>query len=197
MSVHGPQTILGSGTTETLLADAQARGHQATARLVVEWTRRGLLDRPVVRGKGQGKGRTKGEFSRNQRQLFLALLDKRALGATQFRSLAQVPIFIWLYFGDDYVPTRQIVRALASWVGDAGSSKERARETADQLIALHEHSASRPADRRRLRVLLIETIQSGRLRDRDELLDAVRDVFEPEKAFGNTFDRAIGPPMPC
>jgi hypothetical protein len=188
MSIYGP------GTSETLLADARARGYQVTPRLITEWVRRGLLDRPVRRGKGQGRGTTKGEFPRSQRELFLALLDKRAQGATHFRSLSQIPIFTWLYFGDAYVPTRQIVRALASWVGDASSSYDRARETADEIIALHDHPDARPADRRRLRTLLIDTIQSGRLRDRAELLDAVRQVFEPEKAFGNTFDRAIGHP---
>jgi hypothetical protein len=187
VSIHGP------GTTETLLADAQARGHQATARLITEWVRRGLLDRPVRRGQGRGRGTTKGEFSRSQRELFQTLLDKRAQGATHFRSLSQVPIFIWLYFGDAYVPTRQIVRALASWVGDASSSYDRARETADQIIALHDHPDASAEDRQALRVLLIETIQSGRLGDRAALLDAVRKVFEPAKAFGATLHRAIGP----
>lgn len=185
--------ITGPGTIDDLVADARASGHKVTSRLIADWVSLGLLDRPVRKAKGRGKGSAKGQFPENQRLLFLTLLDKRAEGARHVRTLAQVPVFLWCMFGDAYVPTRQVLRAFTTWLGDTSANLDRAQEIAKQILTQHDHPSALPADRKALEDILTQMAHSGRLRDRDGLLRAVRRVFEPEEIYGQ-LHRAIGHP---
>jgi hypothetical protein len=181
------------GTIDDLVADAVAAGHEVSRRLITDWVACGLLDRPQRRARGRGKGSHKGVFSANQRRLFLTLLDKRAQGARHKRALAQAPIFLWAVFGDEYVPTRQALLAMRTWVGDATANLERSRLLAREVLQLHDHPSASPADRRELEDVIASIAHSGRARDVDRLMRAVQRVFEPKEVFG-TLHRAIGHP---
>jgi hypothetical protein len=185
-------TISGPGTIDDLIADAVGRGHQVTARLVTDWVGHGLLDHPARRPKGRGKGSGKALYPRSQRLLFLTLLDKRQQGAVHVRALAQVPIFLWLYWGEDYVPVRQALRALTTWLGDTRANRDRARQAADSMLGVLDHPSATAAARRELKDVLAEIAYTGRL-DRDHLERAVVQVFEPPAAFGR-LSRAVGHP---
>lgn len=63
-------------TKADLLDAAQAHGTPATGRLITDWVSLGLLDKPVPRSRGRGKG-VERTWSENQLQLFVVLLDKR------------------------------------------------------------------------------------------------------------------------
>ena len=184
---------LGWGTIDDLMSDARSAGHEASPRLVADWVADGLLDGPTRKALGRGRGSDKGRFPENQRLLFLTLLDKRAQGHRQKRTLAQVPIFLWCVFGDGYVPTRQVAKAIRTWVGDATANLERSRQLAREVLALHDHPAASPADRRELTEVIANIAHSGRVRDVDKLRQAVKRVFEPATTYG-AMHRAVGHP---
>lgn len=184
---------LTAGTIDDLVADAIAAGHEVLPRLITDWVACGLLDRPQRRARGRGKGSHKGVFPANQRRLFLTLLDKRAQGARHKRALAQAPIFLWAVFGDEYVPTRQALLAMRTWVGDATANLERSRLLAREVLQIHDHPSASPADRRELEQVIASIAHSGRASDLDRLRQVVQRVFEPKEVFG-TLHRAIGHP---
>jgi hypothetical protein len=185
--------ITEAGTVDELLADAAGHGYTATARLITDWVSLGLLDRPTRRPRGRGQGSAKGLYPASQRHLFLALLGKRDQGARHVDSLARLPIFIWLYWGDDYVPTRQVVRALRTWHGGGAATREQAKKSAQRMLTLLDHPLAIPADRQTLVDVLTDIAWKGRIDDRASLEQAVRTVFEPPSVF-RSFKRAIGHP---
>ena len=77
-------------------------------RLVTDWVSKGLLDQPErqARGKGNGRG-AKYEWADRQCELFLSLLMHRD-EVTYVDSLASLPVSMWLYWGDEWVPLRQV-----------------------------------------------------------------------------------------
>jgi hypothetical protein len=60
----------------------------------------------------------KGVWSENQAQLFFALLKQRQ-SQRQIGALANIPIYLWLHWGDDYVPQRQLRRAMRTYAQGA------------------------------------------------------------------------------
>ncbi|WP_369243650.1 hypothetical protein [Streptomyces sp. R41] len=149
-------------------------------------------------GSGPGctrhRGSDKAEHSVNQRRLLLLLLDKRQQVA-HLSALAQVPLAMWLWW-DGYVSTRQAQRAWVTWVGRGRRSQEVAREGAVGLLEQVGHQLAGETARARF-VRIITALGNGRtltVRGRAELLDAVRDVMEPESVFAASgLVRALGP----
>jgi len=178
---------LESGTVDDLLRDAQSAGHHATRRLISDWVSVGLLDHPKRRGRGRGAGAAKALYSGQQRRLFRTLLARRS-EVRHIRTLAQIPVFIWMYWGEEYVPLRQARRALMTWLGDARVSKDRARRSARELLGQLDHSRATGDARRTMVNLVAEFAYTGRV-DLTELRNAVTDVFEPEGK-----PRALGHP---
>jgi hypothetical protein len=130
-------TTASTFTREELLAAATARGFRASARLISDWVELGLLDRPTRRGLGRGRG-SLATWPENQVQLFLQLLDQRSKGARRVPTLCNLPVGLWLHFGDDYAPPRQVRRALSTWAakGTAGTygSGRAAEQSASDII---------------------------------------------------------------
>jgi hypothetical protein len=186
--------ITGAGTIDDLVADAQRLQLAATPRLVTDWISKGLLDRPARRAKGRGLGSEKGLYPATQRELFLALLDKRRQGAVRIPTLARIPILIWLVWGDDWVPTRQALLAHRTWLGMVSTSLEQARTSATEMLGLLDHPHAQDADRRALRDELADIAYKGRLDNPDRLEAAVRRVFEPPSVFRSPIVRAVGHP---
>lgn len=177
------------GTIDDLVADAAGAGHQVSVRLIRDWTERGLLDYPQHRPAGKGHGSKAALYAANQRSLFLALLSKRS-EAGSIRSLARLPVFTWMYFGDEHVPLRQARRAFMTALGDARASKQQAKTSARALLMQLDHPDASRAARRELVAELTEVAYTGSA-DYSKLEQAVRAVFEPG---GSPIRRAVGHP---
>lgn len=180
--------ITGPGTIDDLVADAAAAGYAVTVRLVRDWTQAGLLDRPRKRPAGRGRGSSPALYPENQRKLLLTLLSKRP--GNGIKSLARIPVGIWMYWGDEYVPLRQARRALLTFVGDPRLSFHRAEETARAMLGQLDHPAATRAARRELRTVLTDIAYTGHL-DVERLERALFDVFEPGSRL---LRRAVGHP---
>lgn len=180
--------ITDPGTVEDLLADSAAAGHPITVRLVRDWTQSGLLDNPQRRPAGRGRGSAQALYSANQRNLLQVLLSKRS--ESGIPGLARVPVWMWMYWGDDYVPLRQVRRALLTWLGDGKVSLKQARQTAQDLLVQLKHPDATPAARRELRKAATEFGRTGEV-DLDRLERAAFDVFEPHVS---QIRRAVGHP---
>jgi hypothetical protein len=177
------------GTITDLVADAAAAGFAATPRLVRDWSEIGLLDYPTKRPAGKGHGSRPALYPASQRQLFQTLLHKRSEGNGP-RSLAKIPVAIWTYWGDEWVPLRQVRRAMGTWLGDPRLSKRQARQTAREILSQFDDAAATPAARRHLLETLTETGYTGKA-DFEGLESALRRVFEPGS---QTIRKAVGHP---
>jgi hypothetical protein len=144
--------------------------------MIYDWVGLGLLDHPVRRTRGEG-GSDKALWSWQQRNLFRVLASHRS----QTRSVAQLakfPIGLWLYFGDDYVPTSQAARAVRTWaVREANPSMRASLVSARELVELLHQPDSDLEWLRYLVELIAESAHKGTF-DRDELLQAVWAVFD-------------------
>ena len=187
-NLHSVSEIAGPGTIDQMVADAAARGHKVTVRLIRDWTEAGLLDYPQRRPAGKGHGSRQALYPATQRNLFLTLLHHR--GGNGISSLARIPVGIWMYWGDEHVPLRQARRALDTWLGDPRASLRRARETAGEMARQLDNPAATPAARRELREALADLAYTGRA-DFGRLESAVTDVFD---AGFDTLHRAVGHP---
>ena len=180
--------ITGPGTIDQLVADAATRGHRVTVRLIRDWAEAGLLDYPQHRQAGKGHGSRQALYPASQRNLLLTLLHHR--GSNGISSLARIPVGIWMYWGDEYVPIRQVRRAMNTWIGDPRASLRRARGTAREMARQLDNPAATPAARRELREALADLAYTGRA-DFGRLESAVAEVFE---AGFHTLHRAVGHP---
>ena len=116
----------------------------------------------------------------------MLLLQKRRDEVKRVITLCNIPVGMWMYFGDQYVPLRQVRRALTTWsasytyVSEA-AAKRGARRLADQL----------PKTRRAARTELIDVIAKaaylGKV-DRPILVDALAAALDPDQS-----DRTVGP----
>ena len=120
-----------------LVEAAKAAGYDRISdRLVTDWVARGLLDKPerLSHGKGNGRGAVY-QWPDRQLELFLSLLMHRD-EVTYAGSLASVPVSAWLYWGDEWIPLRQVKVALKSWWdrASANRSRERVEAQARQMV---------------------------------------------------------------
>jgi hypothetical protein len=182
--------ISGPGTIKDMVADADASGYTITARLIRDWTEQGLLDYPQRRAAGKGHGSVAALYPASQRSLLLTLLQKRP--ENHIRSLARIPVGIWIYWGDDWVPIRQARRALMTWLGEArANNKQRAREAARAILGQIDSPQASPGARRALLDVLTQANYTGRV-DPEQVERAVRAVFEPD--YSRQLRKAIGHP---
>lgn len=169
-------------TSDDLLREAKAKGFQASSRMILDWTEQGLLDRPEKRGLGQGKGST-AYWPENQFRLFLVLLEKRK-ETSRIGPMFNIPVWLWLAWGDDYVPLRQVRRALATWGESVGIPQRgvpwgQARKAAKELVRQVSHPKSEPKDRHALQEALFDMICNSTL-DQERLYMLVEAVFDPK-----------------
>ncbi len=182
------QSITVPGTINDLIVDARGDGHAITARLVRDWTEAGLLDSPQRRPRGKGHGSFLALYPANQRMLLLTLLHHRPDNG--IASLARIPVGIWMYWGDEYVPLRQARRAFMTWLGDPRVSQQKAKDSARALLGQLDNPAASTAARRQLIQVVADVAYTGRA-DFEVLERAVRDVFEPDSV---RVRRALGHP---
>ncbi len=163
-------------TADDLVAAAREHGHEVEKRRVTDWVSIGLLDRGTERGRGKGKGKSY-LWSENQRRLFLILLDKH--GSVSRPVLLNIPVALWLIWGDDYVPLRQVRRAMATWSGaNTRVAATRARVVSREVLAELEGSDRRSTSpaQKELREL-VEGIARGQQVDRPKLLELAEGVY--------------------
>lgn len=174
-------------TADDLLRVAHARDFKATKRLITDWVSIGLLDQPHRRGRGRGKG-VERTWPERQLQLWLTLLDKRR-EVRHVASLCNIPVCVWLYWGVDYVPVRQVQRALGFFNrllpgAPASTSLRNARRVVAQISA---PNAAR-ADKTALIEAMVDSAAGGTF-SRDDMLKYARPVFDPDGS-----GRSLGPP---
>ncbi|MET7358550.1 hypothetical protein ABZS76_08880 [Streptomyces sp. NPDC005562] len=173
------QHIEGPGTIDVLVVDAHAAGHpDVNERLIRTWVSMGLLDHPRPRPAHRGSG--KAEYSAGQRRLLLILLEHRR-EQPKPTSLAQLPLWLWLY-GDESVPTRQALKALLTWLGRGRRSQEVTRDVALGPLARFTHPPGTAPARSRLVRLVTRLGQSTAdftAREHTVLTAAVRAVMAP------------------
>lgn len=176
------------GTIDDLVADAAERGYKATARLIRDWSQLGLLDYPQRRPAGKGHGSAPAVYPASQRNLLLTLLHHRP--GNHISSLARIPVGIWMYWGEEYVPLRQARRALMTWLGDPRSSLQGAKAAARAVLGQIDSPSATPQARRELVTVLTEASYTGRP-DFARIEQAIRAVFEPGTS---RVRRAVGHP---
>jgi hypothetical protein len=148
------------------------------------------LDQPEKHGlPGQRGGRAPGTWPHSQFQLFSALLAQMRQGVRRTATLCNVPVGIWLNFGPDHVPIRQVRRALHTYGATYRTTSRRAARETARTVA--EQFAGGPDMTRRDREQLTELIVNAATTatfDRDALINSARKIFDP----GRT-NRTVGP----
>jgi hypothetical protein len=197
-NLHSVHLITEPGTIDDLISDAAGAGHKITARLIRDWTEHGLLDKPQKRSAGKGHGSAPALYPANQRNLLLTLLHHRP--GNSISSLARIPVAIWMYWGEEWVPLRQAQRALMRFLGDPASNsyakdakrttKDRARAIAQAILGQLDNPAATPRARRELLAAVTAAAYTGEP-DLEWLHRAYRDVFEPG---AGTIRKATGHP---
>lgn len=165
---------------QDLVTAATGQGHRrVSTRLVDDWVALGLLDRPERQPLGYGRGSAPAHWPEEQRELFLELLQKRDEGAS-IAALCNCPVWLWLWWGDTYVPLRQVRRALQTWAKAAGyPPMGRARGDMRRLMGDWGHPEARRKDHRALEEALYPMVCSGRV-DAAVVLPLVERVFDPK-----------------
>jgi hypothetical protein len=174
-------------TAEDLTRIAQARGFDPTKRLITDWTSIGLLDHPQRRGRGRARG-VERVWPESQLRLWLTLLEKRR-EVTRVAALCNIPVFLWLYWGPDYAPVRQVRLALGHFnrrllAGPRTEARIAAKRLIDTIGAPH----ATQKDRKALIDAIVRATGGGGF-SRQALLEAVRPVFDPDG-----LGRRVGPP---
>lgn len=176
---------------EDLLKAAVELGHPVSDRLLDEWVKAGLIDQPRRRGLGRGRG-IEATWPESQLRLFRTVLGKKYSDRVKrIPTLCNIPVFIWLYWGEEFVPTRQVRRALGTWSGaHRRGSMRAAMYTARQVAAQFDSPQARPQDRNKLIEAIARVGMRGRIgeEERDELRRAFLRVFDPWGERG-----AVGP----
>lgn len=164
-------------TADQLCQFAATEDLAASARLIRDWGDVGLLDRPPTQSRGRA-GMSPSVWPDRQRLLFLLELRKRAEGAP-IPALCKLPVFLWLQYGDEHVPLRQVRRALATW---AEAARRPAASRAFEVAATTSRELAHPDAPRRARKHFEETIgrgQAGEVVAPAKLLAAARAAFDP------------------
>lgn len=167
---------------QDLIRIAKEAGFGITPRLIDDWVGNGLLDSPERRGLGRGKGIV-ATWSENQLQILLTVLDNRKDLKKDIKPLYNIPVWIWLECDDEYVPIRQMKRALSSWCGSHGyysASFKQARQSARNMLDFLDHPKARKKDRKRLVEVIATANYGGERYKMPEIRQAIKKVLDPE-----------------
>lgn len=138
-------------TAAEMVQAAKDAGHQRVSpRLVTDWEAHGLLDQPKNNGSNGRGGKVLGTWDENQLHLFLSLLEVR-VRTKAVADLCSIPVWLWLWWGDDYVPMRQVKKAMTTWATAARKQNHsRAATGTSRLVRTWGRSETPWADSRRL-----------------------------------------------
>ncbi len=157
--------------------------------MITDWVEVGLLDAPTRTGAGRGKGSKPALFSANQRRLFTSLIQKRA-ETNKTSQLARIPMYLWVCWGDDYVPTRQARKAFRTWAKDTLRVGDKHAQANAKVIVEQVAADSAPQQEvTELTNLLARVAHQGRLDDPAELENLLDIVIDPQGT-----GQRLGPP---
>ena len=171
-------------TRDQLVDLARKSGLQCSARLITEWAQIGILDQPERVGRSDGKRGAYYLWPDTQKDLLLTVLAKRG-EVRHIKSLVQVPVGIWMYWGDEWVPIRQVRRALTTSTGLFGppNSYERALANAREVVrGLRREGVSR-GEMNELRDELAGQLHRGRI-DPDVLRPLIEVIVSTDPRTG-------------
>jgi len=96
-------------------------------------------------------------------------------------TLANIPVAVWLIWGDELVPLRQARRALQTWAGrHERTGWTQAQATAQAVLKQMDHPDADPSDRTRLVDAVAQAAYTGTV-DTQQLDALVRRVFDPNQ----------------
>lgn len=162
------------GTLTDLLADARYADFPVTRRLLRDWVAVGLLDHPKRQARPSGRGSSPALWSVQQRTLFRLLVVARPGAGTSIRPLLQLPVHLWLWEGDEFVPTGQAARALSSWATPL--SQRAARDIAREVLSIFGGPELDRVARAAVVERVAEALYFGQS-DRDQLASHLKDAF--------------------
>lgn len=167
-------------TADDLIAEAAREGLSASRRLLRDWVELGLIDRPLVRGRGPRAGVAPGVWDDEQRQLLVALLRQRQHnGVQRVALLCSFPVSAWLIWGDAYAPLRQVRRAHRTWALAARSPTRRGAAAGSRsTTTLLSHADAGRRSKSRFRDLIQRTHEGEDVR-RAALVAITRQAFDP------------------
>jgi hypothetical protein len=115
-----------------MVEHARQQGYPVKVRTLDDWIGRGLIGSPTRRPTGRGSALA--TFSPNQARLFIELLRLHE-SQRPVAFLTNVPVWLWVHWGDDYVATPQARKALRTWAGyGATATTARVRATVRPLL---------------------------------------------------------------
>jgi hypothetical protein len=148
---------------EDLIAYASTVRAGANRRQVTEYISLGFLDHPRKPGLGRGIGSAPGTWSWAQRELFRVLWAQRPLLTTA--ELSNFPVYLWMFWGDQHVPLRQVRKAMKTWLSRVQFVSTAAADyAAGEMLRIFAKQANSPAHRQ----LLAEALR-GQKPDLDEV----------------------------
>lgn len=154
----------------------RARGYSRSERWLEEWIERGLLDQGT-RTTG-ASGAPVYVWPADQLELASSLLFQVEKRGAHRASLANLVVCVWLWWGDAFVPFRQVPRALLPWrAAEREAAEVHVRAAAREVVAKLAHK--RAIGKRRLARTLVQ--MSYETPDFDQLRDAFEDVFDPDR----------------
>jgi hypothetical protein len=164
-------------TTEEALAFATQAGFRVNKRLVRTWTQQGLINRREIRGRGRGRG-VIGVWRENDLRLFMVLLGHRARGVGP-AVLSNIVVWLWLAWGDSYVPTDQARRALTTWIKmHRTHSWKSSKQSVKEFERKYRNPGSHRVSRSQFRDELAEVSFTGVL-DAEKLESRAAIAFDP------------------
>lgn len=167
-------------TKDELVRAAREAGYPIDEKLIDRWVSAGLLDQAEARGRGKSRG-VERTWSENQRHLLLTLLGQHAT-ARKLTTLTNVPVITWVIWGDDFVPLRQVKRALETYTSPGPRKRPfRGRAWARELVA---------------RIALPGATGHERGALTDALLDALEGDHLDEPHLARLFSSVVGPTAP-
>jgi DNA-binding transcriptional MerR regulator len=168
-------------TKQDLIREARAAQYHITGRMLDDWVEKGLLDQPNKQGLARG-----GSFawwSQHQRDLLLTLLDQhRRKGVRSISVLCNIPVHVWLYWGEDWgVPLRQVKRALSTWSegNRVAHSYPAARRAAATLVRATASRHARGGRRKEKAITRLTELQlSEQYLQRDDVAEEIYEILD-------------------
>lgn len=100
---------------QEMLTQATVHGYGATEALLDDWIKKGLIGHAERMGLGRGQGSV-AWWSSAQFTLFVEVLRARQEGKLRLGQLCALPIWRWLYWGEEGgVELAQVKRAMGTW----------------------------------------------------------------------------------
>ncbi len=177
---------------EELFASIRAQGLHINDSLLQEFQEYGWMLPPRRRSRGRGRG-IQSVWTRHQRDLLQSLCHARERkGVHSVAQLCNLPVWVWLYWGDGYgVTLEQVKRVMHTWATRQGDlSYAASRQAARNVV---QEVGNQPAGRKRQAIKEItDWLYKGRFTGQN-LSDSLHHVFTEHKKANGPQDIPLTP----